>query len=100
MNRRRNSFIIRLLDNGGIETHDNEQSIIEEDHNFSNINNNNNHNNNSNNNRGQIYEGLGEMPNNNISSFENEGPNLLFDTYIQEINTEENELERDLSEIF
>ena len=27
---RRNSFIIRLLDNGGIETHDNEQSIIEE----------------------------------------------------------------------
>ena len=40
------------------------------------------------------------MPDNNISAFENGGPNLLFDTYLQEINTQENELERDLSEIF
>ena len=94
---RRNSFILGLIDNGGIETHDTEQSIIEEDINFSNINNNSN---NSNNNEGRIYEGLREIPDNNISAFENGGPNLLFDTYLQEINTQENELERDLSEIF
>ena len=91
---RRNSFYLGLLDNGGIETNENEHRIIEEDHNFSNINNN------SNNNGGQIYEGLGEMPDNNNSTFENRGPNKLFDLYEQEMNVEENELEKELSELF
>jgi hypothetical protein len=92
---RRNPFIFDLLDNWGIETHEIEHRIIDQDHNFSNINNNNNNNND---NGGQIYEGLGEIPDNNIPAFENEEANKLFDLYQQEINVEENELEKELSE--
>ena len=40
------------------------------------------------------------MPDNNNSVFENRGPNKLFDLYEQEINVEENELEKDLYELF
>jgi hypothetical protein len=92
---RRNPFIFDLLDNWGIETHEIEHRIIDQDHNFSNINNNNN---NSNNNEGQIYERLGEIPDNNIPAFENEEANTLFDLYQQEINVEKNELGKELSE--
>ena len=94
---RRNSFYLGLLDDWSIETHDNEHKIINEDHNFSNINNNNNNNNNGH----QIYEGLGDMhDNNNISALENEEAEKPFDIYEQEIKVEPNELEKELSELF
>ena len=94
---RRNSFYFGLLDNSSLETHDNEHKIINEDHNFSNINNNNNNNNNGH----QIYEGLGDMhDNNNISALENEEAEKPFDIYEQEIKVEPNELEKELSELF
>ena len=94
---RRNSFYLGLLDDWSIETHDNEHKIINEDHNFSNINNNNNNNNNGD----HIYEGLGDMlDNKNISALENEEAQKPFDIYEQEIKVEPNELEKELSELF
>ena len=95
---RRNSFYLDLLDNWSIETHENEHRIIDEDHNFSNINNNNNNNNN--NNGDHIYEGLGDiLDNKNISALENEDVQTPFEIYEQEIK-EPNELEKELSELF
>jgi hypothetical protein len=93
---RRNSFYFGLLNNWNVETHENEHRIIDEDHNFSNINNNNNNNNNGD----HIYEGLGDMlDNKNISALENEDVQTPFEIYEQEIK-EPNELEKELSELF
>ena len=75
---------------------ENEQPMIKEDHNFSNIDNNNNNINNG----CQLYEGQEDMNNKTIYIFENEEDNTLFDEYGKEINSKENELEKELSGIF
>ncbi len=94
---KRNTSYLGFVDKKNNETIvENDQRIIEQDHNFSNIDNNNNNINNGE----QLYEEQEAMNDKTIYVFENEEDNTLFEEYGNEINFEENEFKKELSELF